>query len=109
MYVEGYLYFSSLEKWPSIGDVLFVPAVHSPHISIGQGLAVPRVGSELFGAHFCKLPAFIFLASGACLLVFEGSLEIWAGFLVGEACPCPLVGGARSWPSGGQGHIKDCV
>ena len=60
MYVEGYLYFLTLEKWPSIRDALFVPAVHSALISIDQGPDVPRVGSELFGASLLQALSLYF-------------------------------------------------
>ena len=46
-----------------------------------------------------------FLASGVCPLVGEASPEACAGFLVGGACACPLVGGAGSWTSGDQGCV----
>lgn len=60
MYVEGYLYFLTLEKWPSIGDALFVSAVNSPLISISQGPDVRRVGSELFRASLLQAPSLYY-------------------------------------------------
>ena len=36
----------------------------------------------------------------------EAGLETCAGFLVGGSIACPLVGGAGSCPSGGQGPVK---
>lgn len=50
-----------------------------------------------------------FLASGVFPLEDKAGLKAYAGFLVEGASACPLVGGARSWPSGGQGQIKGCV
>ena len=38
-------------------------------------------------------------------MVGETGLEANAGFLVGRVGACPLVSGAGSWPSGGQGHV----
>ena len=46
-----------------------------------------------------------FLASGVWSLVGEAGLEASAGFVVGGASVCLLVGGAGSWSSGGQGHV----
>lgn len=40
-----------------------------------------------------------FLASDVCPLVGEVVLEACAGFLVGRASACLLVGGAGSWSS----------
>ena len=48
----------------------------------GQGPSGPRVGSDLLLV-VCSVRDHSFLASGTC----------------------PLVGGAGSWPSGGQGHV----
>ena len=56
---------------------------------------------------FCRLWDHSFLASGVCALVGEAGLEACAGFLVGAAGACLLVGGAGSWPSGRLGHV--CV
>ena len=39
----------------------------------------------------------------------EAGLEACAGFLVEVAGACPLIVGAGSWPSGGQGHVKQYV
>ena len=47
----------------------------------------------------------VFLASGVCPLVGETIPEGSASFQEGRACACPLLGGAGSWPSGGQGHV----
>lgn len=74
---------------------------YTPLISTGQGPDVPRVGSELFGASLASSQLIFFLLlvpTSWCLRVSE----IYAGFLVGEACPCLLVGGARSWPLCGR-------
>ena len=51
------------------------------------------------------------LASGVCPLVGEVGPGACAGFLLGETGACPLVGGAGSCPSDGQGHVhvKGCV
>lgn len=43
--------------------------------------------------------------SGVCPLVVEAGLEACAGFLAGQACTCPLVGEAGSWPSDGLGYV----
>ena len=75
-----------------------------------QGPAGPRVGSDqCVQTQFHRLWGFSFLASGVCLLVGEGGLEACAGFPVGGASTCPLVSGAVSWPSGGQGHVQGRV
>ena len=50
----------------------------------------------------CRQRDGSFLASDVSLLVGEAGLEASAGFLKGRAGDCPLVGGAGSWPSGGQ-------
>ena len=72
----------------------------------GRGPACPRVVSGLLLAGWvCRLWDCGFLASGICPLVGEAGLEASAGFLEGKASACPLVGGAGSWPAGGQGHV----
>lgn len=40
--------FLFLEKWPSVGDVLCVPAVYSSLVTQWPVPAGPRVGSDLF-------------------------------------------------------------
>ena len=47
-----------------------------------------------------------FPASGVCPLVGEAGGEACVGFQQGGASVCPLVKGARSWPSGEQGSVK---
>lgn len=47
-----------------------------------------------------------FPASGVCPLVGEAGGEACVGFQQGGASVCPMVNGARSWPSGGQGSVK---
>ena len=104
MYVEGQLRFLTLEKWPSVGDVLCVPAVHSPLITKGQGPGGPRVVSDLcLQTQFHRVEAIVvfFLLVSVCPLVGEACLEACAGFLVGVTGASALVGGAGSWPSGG--------
>ena len=49
------------------------------------------------------------LDSGVCPLVGEVDPETCASFLVGGPGAFPLVGGAGSCSSGGQGHVKLCV
>ena len=72
-----------------------------------QGPAGPRVGSDLcLQIRFCGLPDHGSLASAVCPLVGEAGLEAYAGFLVGGAGACPLMGRAVPWPSGGQGCVK---
>ena len=46
-----------------------------------------------------------FLKSCVCPMVGEAGLEVCAGFLGAMAGACPLVGGAGSWPSGGQSCV----
>ena len=76
----------------------------------GQRPADPRVGSDLcLQIQFHRLWDYIFLVSGVCPLVGEAGLETCAGFLVGGAGACLLVGGVVFWPSGGQGHVKGHV
>ena len=102
--------FSTLDKWASVGDVLCVPAVHSPLITQRLGPAGPMVGSDLcLWTQFCRLQGHNFLASGVCSLEGEVCLEPCVGFLAGASGACPLVRGAGSWPSGGQGHVKGCI
>ena len=43
------------------------------------------------------------LVSAVCSLVDEAVLGACAGFLVSRTGSCPLVSGAGSYPSGGQG------
>ena len=47
----------------------------------------------------------IFTGAGMCLLVNEARPKACASFLVKWADACQLLGGAGSWPSGGQGHV----
>ena len=49
------------------------------------------------------------LASDVCPLVGEVCPGACARFLLGGTGACPLVGRAGSCPSGGQGHVKECV
>ena len=45
MYLVGWLYFLTLEKWPFVGDILYVPAAHFSLVTrsvCSQG--VPYVG-----------------------------------------------------------------
>ena len=67
-------------------------------IVIPQGPASPR-------KFWCALQDYSFLASGVCSLVSEAGLEVCAGSLEREADPCPLVGRAGSWPSGGPDPV----
>ena len=48
-------------------------------------------------------------AFGVCPLVGVADPETCIGFLVGEADTCPLLGGAESYLSNGQDHVKECV
>ena len=49
------------------------------------------------------------LASSVCPLVVEVGPGVCADFLVGETGACPLVGGAGSYPSGGQSRVMGYV
>ena len=49
------------------------------------------------------------LASGVCHLVGKVDLGACTNFLVGRTGACPLMGGAESCPSSGQGHLEGCV
>lgn len=49
------------------------------------------------------------LPSGVCPLVGEVGPGPCAGFLMRRTAACPLVVGAGSCPSGGQGHVKGCA
>ena len=49
------------------------------------------------------------LASGVCPLVVEVDPGTCAGFLLEGTGAFPVVGGAGSCPSDGQGHVKGCV
>ena len=70
------------------------------------GLLVGRARpSSSEGKVWPALQDCFFLASCFCTLVGEVGLEACAGFLVGGAGACPLVGGAGSWPSGVLGHV----
>ena len=107
LYVCGRLCLSALEKWPSIGDSC-VSQPYTPLLSpCGQGPAGPRGGSDLcLRTQFHQLCDCIFLAFlVSALPAFDSGLEASAGFLVGGAGACLLVGGIGSWPSGGQDHI----
>ena len=69
-----------------------------------------RVASDLcLQTKFHRLRDCSFLASAVCSLLSEAGLETCAGLLVGRPSACPLVGGAGSWASGGQSHVKGCV
>ena len=71
-----------------------------PEVSWSQGSIWPA-----FADPVCRLQDHSFLASDVCPLVGETGLEACVGFLVRGAGACPLVAGAGSWPSGGQGHV----
>ena len=88
-----------MKKWPSVGDVICVLAVHTPLSSPkGQGPDGPRVGSDLcLWTQLCRLLDHSFLAFGVCCLVGEAVEEFCAGFPMGRACACLLMGGAGSW------------
>ena len=93
MYVVDWLCFLTLEKWPSVGDVLCVPAVHSPLVTQGPGASWSLGGIwPAFADLICRLRHCSFLASGACPLVGEACLEVCAGFLMGGAGACPPGG-----------------
>lgn len=47
----------------------------------------------------------LYFSSGFCPVVGEAGLETSTGFLLGRAAACPLMGGAESWFSAGQGHV----
>ena len=90
----------------------YVSQQYTPLLSPkGQGPAGPRVGSDLrLLTWFRMLLDPSSLASHVCPLVGGAGLEACVGFLVGRADACPLVvGGAGSWPSAGQGHVKGHV
>ena len=55
----------------------------------------------------CRLQDHGFLASGVFPLLGEDVLVANSGFLEGRAGAFPLMGRAESWPSGGQGHVRD--
>ena len=75
-----------------------------------QDPAGPRVGSDLcLQTQYCKLQDCSFLPSRVCPFMDECGLEVCAGFLVGRASACPLVGGVGSWPSGVPGHVNGHV
>ena len=87
----GYGVWGSL-CWPASG--------HS------QGLACPRVGSGLLWVGCVhRLCECGFLVSHVCPLMVEAGLEANTGFLEGTVSACPLMDGAGSWPSDGQGHV----
>ena len=44
-----------------------------------------------------------------CPMVDEAGLGAYGGFLVEGTGACPLVGGAGSYPFGGQGCVIWCV
>ena len=72
----------------------------------GQGPTGSRVESALLWVGWVhRLWDLSFLASVVCPLVGEVGLEVGAGFLEGRDSVCPLMGGAGSWSSGGQGHV----
>ena len=83
MYVVGWLCFSTLEKWPSVGDVLCIPAMHTPFSSPqDQGPAGPRVVSGLHLQTWsagCGTVVFLLLVSGPWWV------ELGLGPLVGKA------------------------
>ena len=64
----------------------------------GKCLACLRIRSA-----GCGTVVFLLLLSDP--LMGKAGLEACSGFLVGGTGVCPLVGGAGSWSSGGQGHV----
>lgn len=110
-YVCGrFVMFLFLEKWPSVGDVLCVPAVYSSLVTQWPVPAGPRVGSDLccrLSSAACRIIIFLLLVSAP--LMAEAGLEACIGFLVGGISVCPLLGRARSWPSGRHGPVKGPV
>ena len=56
MYGVAMLCFLTLQKWPSVGDVLCVPEVYSLIVTQEPGTSCPRVGSNLcLWTQFCRL------------------------------------------------------
>ena len=72
----------TLEKLSTVGDVLCVPAVHSPPVTHWP-VTSPAVGwaslQLCLWAQFHRLWGCIFFASGFCSLVGEVGLEICGG------------------------------
>ena len=104
MNVVGQLHFSTLQKWPSVGNVLCAPIVHSPLSIKGQGPAGPRV---LSGLHLwtrytgCRTVVF--------LLVMSVPWWDLCKLPAGGPGACLLVGRSGSCPSCWQGHILEHV
>ena len=51
----------------------------------------------------------VHLASGVCPFMGEAGLEACKGFRLGGNGTCPLMDGAGSCSSCGQGHVKGCL
>ena len=51
----------------------------------------------------------ISLSSGVCALLFEADTGACLGFVEGESCACPLVGGIEFCLSDVQDHVSECV
>ena len=83
MYVAGWLHFSTLEKWFFIGDVLCVPAVHSPPVLQGPGASWSQSSVwPAFVGLLCRLRNCSFLASGVCPRLGEAGLEACTGLMM---------------------------
>ena len=95
----------TLEKWPSVGDVLCVPAVHYPFVTQGTGasLILGRVLPVFANSAGCRVIVFLCLVSNP--IVDEAGLESCVGFLTAGADACPLVGETGFWLSGGQSNV----
>ena len=106
MYV---VYFSTLEKWPSGGDIC-IPEVHSLVIIqiLGASWSQDSIW-PVFVDSVWKLQDHSFLISGGYSLMGEVALEVCEDFLMGGTSACPLVDGAGSWLSGGQNRLYLCT
>ena len=89
MYVEGYLCFSTLEKWPSLGVAHCVQTELSPSVSQGPGTPVPeQVLICVCELQFFKMLNHSFLASSVC--------QDPGGWP--SPCPCGLIALAMCCP-----------
>ena len=93
MYLVGWLHFLTLGKWPSVGGVLYIPAVHSSLVTravcsrgapsvgcVGHSVVVGYVGG-LVGCQ--ALPC---VEAAGCWLAWPGH----------EVADCGTQGGARA-------------
>ena len=100
-------------------SILFVRWIAYLYLALMGFYLGPSSGTYFSAESFCLTFCICGLHTTGCKIVFplafvaclmgEVGPGACAGFLVGETSACPLVGGAGSYPSSEQGHVKECV